>query len=140
MACGTGEHVQRRPVRQRPDHVLGDGGRRRGQREEPCRQHLRADRSRVDREDSDVVRREFLGQSLRDRIGGRLRGAIGHNVRAGAAEGCHRVELHKGRWTALLLQDWSIRLRQETIAKKRQLGNVTLAGQGRYRNESTEPP
>ena len=56
----TGEHVQERPVLQRPDHFLRDGRRRLGERVEPFRQHLRADRSRVDRQDSDVVRREFL--------------------------------------------------------------------------------
>ena len=31
LGVGVGEDVQGRPVRQRPDHVLRDGGRRRGQ-------------------------------------------------------------------------------------------------------------
>ena len=35
LGVGVGEDVQGRPVRQRPDHFLRNGGRRLGEREEP---------------------------------------------------------------------------------------------------------
>ena len=78
----------------------------------------------MDREDSDIVRRELLSQGLRDRVGRGLGRGISHDVRAGAPKGRHRVVAG-----------------QETTGQKESVGKRhTLAGQGEYRNESTEPP